>query len=41
MVQETSQGSEGRMQLLESRALPTACIYAWTPSFQVSCQLDC
>ena len=33
------EGGQGHMQLLASRALPTACFYAWTPN--LSCQLGC
>jgi len=33
------EGGEGYMQLLASRALPTACLYAWTPN--LCCQLGC
>jgi len=32
-------GGKSHMQPLASRALPTTCFYAWTPSY--SCQLGC
>jgi len=31
------EGGQGHVQILASRALPTACFYAWTPN--LSCQL--
>jgi len=33
------EGGQGHMQMLASRALPTACFSAWTPN--LSCQLGC